>query len=92
MEKELETKQEDKNETVEQYSYKDILTMLGGNTYYSEATTMYIYYASNGKKEEAEHYLKITKEEAQAYRKPENLLKTQAEIDLINKNNNNNLI
>lgn len=73
--------------TVDKYTYNDILQMLGGNKYYSEATTQYIYHKCNFRHEEAAQYLEISLEEAASFRKHNNTdtLKTQEEIDAINK-------
>lgn len=72
-------------ETHKKYKYIDILEMLGGNQYYSEATTKYIFYKMNGDLELADQYLKITLEEANRYKTSDIQLKSQDEIDLINK-------
>ena len=66
--------------------YEDVLEMLGGYNYFSQAQIMYIYLKLSFQDEEAEVYLQQSLAEAQAvHNNFYSKMKTQEEIDEINK-------
>ena len=75
------------NETKVGVQYEDVLEMLGGYNYFSQAQIMYVYLKLSFKDEEAQVYLEQSLAEAQQVHKNfYNKMKTQEEIDEINKN------
>ena len=72
-------------EIKKQYSYENILEMLGGHKYFSHEQALYCYHKLNDNKEEADHYLKICLAESQKVNQYHDRFKTQEEIDAINK-------
>jgi hypothetical protein len=74
------------NETKSGVQYEDVLEMLGGYTYFSQAQIMYIYLKLSFQDEEAQIYLEQSLAEAkQIHNNFYNRMKTQEEIDEINK-------
>jgi hypothetical protein len=66
--------------------YEDVLEMLGGYNYFSQAQIMYIYLKLSFQDEEAQVYLTQSLAEAQLVEHNfYNKMKTQEEIDEINK-------
>ena len=66
--------------------YEDVLEMLGGYNYFSHAQVMYIYLKLSFQDEEAQVYLTQSLAEAQLVENNfYNKMKTQEEIDEINK-------
>ena len=66
--------------------YEDVLEMLGGYNYFSQAQIMYIYLKLSFQDEEAQVYLEQSLAEAQLVENNfYNKMKTQEEIDEINK-------
>lgn len=76
------------NETRIGVQYEDVLEMLGGYNYFSQAQIMYIYLKLSFQDEEAQEYLNQSLAEAQqVHNNFYNKMKTQEEIDEINKAN-----
>ena len=74
------------NETKIGVQYEDVLQMLGGYNYFSQAQIMYIYLKLSFQDEEAQIYLEESLAEAkQIHNNFYNKMKTQEEIDEINK-------
>jgi hypothetical protein len=74
------------SETKSGVQYEDVLEMLGGYNYFSQAQIMYIYLKLSFKDEEAQIYLEQSLAEAkQVHNNFYNRMKTQEEIDEINK-------
>ena len=74
------------NETKIGVQYEDVLEMLGGYNYFSQAQIMYIYLKLSFQDEEAQVYLEQSLAEAQQiHNNFYNRKKTQEEIDEINK-------
>ena len=74
------------NETKIGVQYEDVLEMLGGYNYFSQAQIMYIYLKLSFQDEEAQIYLEQSLAEAQqVHNNFYNRMKTQEEIDEINK-------
>ena len=74
------------NETKSGVQYEDVLEMLGGYNYFSQAQIMYIYLKLSFKDEEAQIYLEQSLAEAQQiHNNFYNRMKSQEEIDEINK-------
>ena len=74
------------NETKIDVQYEDVLEMLGGYNYFSQAQIMYIYLKLSFQDEEAQIYLEQSLAEAQQiHNNFYNRMKTQEEIDEINK-------
>ena len=74
------------NETKIGVQYEDVLEMLGGYNYFSQAQIMYIYLKLSFQDEEAQIYLEQSLAEAQQiHNNFYNRMKTQEEIDEINK-------
>ena len=74
------------NETKIGVQYEDVLEMLGGYNYFSQAQIMYIYLKLSFQDEEAQIYLEQSLVEAQQiHNNFYNRMKTQEEIDEINK-------
>ena len=74
------------SETKSGVQYEDVLEMLGGYNYFSQAQIMYIYLKLSFQDEEAEVYLQQSLAEAkQIHNNFYNKMKTQEEIDEINK-------
>jgi hypothetical protein len=74
------------NETKMDVQYEDVLEMLGGYNYFSQAQIMYIYLKLSFQDEEAQVYLEQSLAEAkQVHNNFYNKMKTQDEIDEINK-------
>jgi hypothetical protein len=66
--------------------YEDVLEMLGGYNYFSQAQIMYIYLKLSFQDDEAQVYLEQSLAEAQqVHNNFYNKMKTQEEIDEINK-------
>jgi len=66
--------------------YEDVLEMLGGYNYFSQAQIMYIYLKLSFQDDEAQVYLEQSLAEAQQiHNNFYNKMKTQEEIDEINK-------
>ena len=75
-------------ETKAVVQYEDVLEMLGGYNYFSQAQIMYIYLKLSFKDEEAQVYLEQSLAEAQqVHNNFYNKMKTQEQIDEINKAN-----
>ena len=73
-------------ETKAGVQYEDVLEMLGGYNYFSQAQIMYIYLKLSFQDEEAQVYLAQSLAEAQLVEHNfYNKMKTQEEIDEINK-------
>jgi hypothetical protein len=74
------------SETKSGVQYEDVLEMLGGYNYFSQAQIMYIYLKLSFQDEEAQVYLEQSLAEAkQVHNNFYNRMKTQEEIDEINK-------
>ena len=74
------------NETKIGVQYEDVLEMLGGYNYFSQAQIMCIYLKLSFQDEEAQVYLEQSLAEAkQVHNNFYNKMKTQDEIDEINK-------
>ena len=74
------------NEIKSGVQYEDVLEMLGGYNYFSQAQIMYIYLKLSFQDEEAQIYLEQSLVEAQQiHNNFYNRMKTQEEIDEINK-------
>jgi hypothetical protein len=74
------------SETKSGVQYEDVLEMLGGYNYFSQAQIMYIYLKLSFQDEEAQVYLEQSLAEAkQVHNNFYNKMKTQDEIDEINK-------
>ena len=74
------------NETKIGVQYEDVLEMLGGYNYFSQAQIMYIYLKLSFQDEQAQIYLEQSLAEArQVHNNFYNRMKTQEEIDEINK-------
>ena len=74
------------DETKSGVQYEDVLEMLGGYNYFSQAQIMYIYLKLSFQDEEAQVYLEQSLAEAkQVHNNFYNKMKTQDEIDEINK-------
>ena len=74
------------NETKIGVQYEDVLEMLGGYNYFSQAQIMYIYLKLSFQDEQAQIYLEQSLAEAQQiHNNFYNRMKTQEEIDEINK-------
>ena len=74
------------SETKSGVQYEDVLEMLGGYNYFSQAQIMYIYLKLSFQDEEAQVYLEQSLAEAQQiHNNFYNRMKTQEEIDEINK-------
>ena len=74
------------SETKSGVQYEDVLEMLGGYNYFSQAQIMYIYLKLSFQDEEAQVYLEQSLAEAkQIHNNFYNKMKTQDEIDEINK-------
>ena len=74
------------NETKVGVQYEDVLEMLGGYNYFSQAQIMYIYLKLSFQDEEAQVYLEQSLAEAQqVHNNFYSKMKTQEEIDEINK-------
>jgi len=68
--------------------YEDVLEMLGGYNYFSQAQIMYIYLKLSFQDEEAQQYLEQSLAEAQTiHNNFYNKMKTKEEIDEINNRN-----
>ena len=76
------------NENKVGVQYEDVLEMLGGYNYFSQAQIMYIYLKLSFQDEEAQTYLEQSLAEAQSiHNNFYNKMKTQEEIDEINNRN-----
>ena len=74
------------NEIKSGVQYEDVLEMLGGYNYFSQAQIMYIYLKLSFQDEQAQIYLEQSLAEArQVHNIFYNRMKTQEEIDEINK-------
>ena len=74
------------SETKSGVQYEDVLEMLGGYNYFSQAQIMYIYLKLSFQDEQAQIYLEQSLAEAQQiHNNFYNKMKTQEEIDEINK-------
>lgn len=74
------------SETKSGVQYEDVLEMLGGYNYFSQAQIMYIYLKLSFQDEEAQVYLEQSLAEAkQVHNNFYKKMKTQDEIDEINK-------
>jgi len=71
-------------EIKKQYSYENILEMLGGTKYFSNEQALYCYHKLNGNIEEADYYLKHCLAESKKVNQYHDRFKTQEEIDAIN--------
>jgi hypothetical protein len=85
---EIELSTSPSNENKVGVQYEDVLEMLGGYNYFSQAQIMYIYLKLSFQDEEAEVYLQQSLAEAHAiHNNFYNKMKTQEEIDEINNRN-----
>jgi hypothetical protein len=85
---EIELSTSPSNENKVGVQYEDVLEMLGGYNYFSQAQIMYIYLKLSFQDEEAEAYLQESLAEARAiHNNFYNKMKTQEEIDEINNRN-----
>ena len=71
-------------EIKKQYSYENILEMLGGTKYFTNEQALYCYHKLNGNIEEADYYLKHCLAESKKVNQYHDRFKTQEEIDAIN--------
>lgn len=79
--------EEEKQEKVN-YEYEDILQMFGGYKYFSEAQCRYVYHKLKGDHRETEYYLQICNEETKKLSEFKTKLKSEDEINEINRLNN----
>ena len=85
---EIELSTSSSNESIVGVQYEDVLEMLGGYNYFSQAQIMYIYLKLSFQDEEAQQYLEQSLAEAQTiHNNFYNKMKTQEEIDEINNRN-----
>ena len=71
-------------EIKKQYSYENILEMLGGTKYFSNEQALYCYHKLNGNIEKADYYLKHCLAESKKVNQYQDRFKTHEEIDAIN--------